>query len=125
MSEKINKISTLFSKATGQELNMNTYDHRLMLQKLVYIVQEAGIKFGYSYNWYVKGPYCTELTRDSFEFFNHSQKIHKTTLTESENKLIESFKKYFKSDLKNDEKLELLGSLVFIIKDWEIKTLRM
>ena len=45
---------------------LTTFRDRLRLQKLVYIVQMAGLDLGYRYNWYLRGPYCPGLTRDAF-----------------------------------------------------------
>ena len=69
MEKETQKIWGFFLKITGKELNMNEYPDRLMLQKIVYLLQEAGINFGYDFNWYVKGPYCTRLAADIFDLF--------------------------------------------------------
>jgi len=45
---------------------LTTFGDRLRLQKLIYIVQMAGLDLGYRYNWYLRGPYCPGLTRDAF-----------------------------------------------------------
>ncbi len=45
---------------------MDTFDDRLILQKAVYLAQEAGVKLGYFYNWYLRGPYSSALAEDAF-----------------------------------------------------------
>lgn len=42
------------------------FDNRLALQKTIYILQSAGVKLGYRYSWYLRGPYSRELTADAF-----------------------------------------------------------
>ena len=44
-----------------------TFPNRLLLQKATYLAQAFGVRLGYRYNWYLKGPYSPELTRDYFE----------------------------------------------------------
>ena len=45
---------------------MDSFDDRLILQKAVYLAQQAGIPLGYHYYWYLRGPYCRELTADAY-----------------------------------------------------------
>src|SRR5262245_35544812 len=52
--------------ALGHALDLADFDRRLILQKTVYLVQAAGVHLGYSYRWYLRGPYSSELTRDAF-----------------------------------------------------------
>lgn len=43
------------------------FDGRLVLQKVTYLLQETGVNFGYSFNWYKHGPYSPGLTQDAYE----------------------------------------------------------
>ena len=38
------------------------FDERLICQKKVYLLQSLGTNLGYTYNWYVRGPYSPALT---------------------------------------------------------------
>ncbi len=42
------------------------YDIRLMVQKLIYMFQEIGQIPGYSFSWYLAGPYSNQLTKTMF-----------------------------------------------------------
>ncbi|MDO8633783.1 MAG: hypothetical protein Q7K34_00655 [archaeon] len=121
MEKETQKIWNFFLKITEKELNMNEYPDRLMLQKIVYLLQETGINFGYDFNWYVKGPYCTQLAADSFDLFEQKIKPKSIKLSEKENKLIKNLKKDFTHTVKSDNELELLGSLVYIRNQMKIK----
>lgn len=44
------------------EIHKSTFDERLICQKKIYLLQALGTNLGYSYNWYVRGPYSPELT---------------------------------------------------------------
>lgn len=42
-------------------------DERIKFQKKIYAAQRSGFSFGYSYNLYVHGPYCSSLADDGYE----------------------------------------------------------
>jgi hypothetical protein len=52
--------------ALGLPARLDSFPDRLTLQKAVYLAQAAGVQLGYSYNWYLRGPYSPALTRDAF-----------------------------------------------------------
>ena len=43
------------------EFSMADFEHRLRIQKFVYLLQAFGVYLGYDYSWYLHGPYCTRL----------------------------------------------------------------
>lgn len=53
-------------EAIGEDSSIASVEDRLRLQKAVYLSQEMGIPLGYSYSWYVKGPYSPPLTQDYY-----------------------------------------------------------
>jgi hypothetical protein len=53
--------------ALGFPLRLETFDERMAIQKKIYLCQAAGIHLGYRYNWYLRGPYSPDLTRDAFD----------------------------------------------------------
>ena len=52
--------------ALGQGVSLSDFDSRLILQKTIYLAQAAQVDLGYSFSWYLKGPYSPGLTRDAF-----------------------------------------------------------
>ncbi len=48
------------------DYNLQTFGDRLILQKTVYLLQAFGIYLGYQFNWYLRGPYSPQLTKDAF-----------------------------------------------------------
>lgn len=46
---------------------INTVEQRMETQKAIYLAQSMGVELGYSYGWYLKGPYSPSLTRDYYE----------------------------------------------------------
>ncbi len=47
-------------------INTSSFNHRLALQKTIYILQTAGVNLGYRYSWYLRGPYSRELAADAY-----------------------------------------------------------
>ena len=47
-------------------LDVGSFPQRLLLQKRVFFLNVLGVSLGYSYSWYIRGPYSTALTRDAF-----------------------------------------------------------
>ena len=50
----------------GLKFQIDDFRDRLILQKVVYLVQAAGVHLGYYYQWYLHGPYSPSLTRDEY-----------------------------------------------------------
>ncbi len=63
-----NRLLTLYAitRRIGTPIDLSTFRNRLILQKAVYLIQEAGNNLGYSFGWYLSGPYESELTRDLY-----------------------------------------------------------
>ena len=56
--------------ALGLPVKLSTFDDRLIMQKVIYLAQAAGVRLGYYYRWYLRGPYCPSVTDDAFEVEN-------------------------------------------------------
>lgn len=54
---------------------------RIVFQKLVYALQRSGLKFGYSYNLYINGPYSPGLATDGYFIAENIDKFEDRTLT--------------------------------------------
>jgi len=49
------------------EFNVNKFDHRLKLQKLVYLAKVIGVpRLEYNFSLYLRGPYSSELADDYY-----------------------------------------------------------
>lgn len=47
--------------------SIRTVSERLLIQKSIFLAQTVGqVPLGYSYGWYVRGPYAPSLTRDYY-----------------------------------------------------------
>ena len=54
-------------KEGGFRFNIEKFEHRLMLQKYVFISKFLGHNLGYSYSIYLRGPYSPALADDYYK----------------------------------------------------------
>ena len=102
-----------------------SFDVRLILQKTIYLMQAFGLYIGYSYSWYLRGPYSVELTREAYELADQFEKTPFVKFVErnAENRFLEFMR--FLNDRKNDHRwLELVASIHFLFAAWPSKTRR-
>lgn len=48
------------------DFNLNSFENRLKLQKIIFLMRSHDLDLGYNYNLYMRGPYSVSLTRDAF-----------------------------------------------------------
>lgn len=63
MRERLTKIAAIEKQF---DCGVNSFDDRLVLQKVVYLLETLGMKLGYRYNWYIHGPYSPALASDAY-----------------------------------------------------------
>ena len=55
------------SNKVGFTFNINNFDHRIKLQKYVFLAKEFGWNHSYHYNIYLRGPYSSKLAKDYYD----------------------------------------------------------
>ena len=101
------------------KVEKDSFDDRLISQKKLYLLQMLGIDIGYSYNWYIRGPYSPHLStyvfnnldvlkEQDFSAYNLSDTVKKAIdkINNLENKKPES--------LSISSWYELLASVLYI-----------
>lgn len=105
--------------------NWSTCENRRIVQKTVYLLQEAGIKIGYRFSWYLLGPYCPELTQHCLDLnFNLSvndNSYQKYELHSDITTILDTIKPLLnppgKISLPQEDWLELVASQLFLMKN--------
>ena len=102
-------------------LSLDSFNHRFIFQKKLYLLQLTGLDLGYRYNWYKKGPYSPALTRDAFflqeEIEAQEKDFEEYVLTEASKTKAEQAKSIWEMPKgQNDDMvwLELLASLHYL-----------
>lgn len=120
MSEQeLLKLLALYKAYTSAPFDIQNYDSRLLLQKIVCAVECVGSKnFTYNFGWHLRGPYSSVLASDIYKLDEN--------LPEYEKKLEESpdimdtisnetnFLEDLKIILPEDNYLELYSSVLFL-----------
>ncbi len=53
-------------------MDTDQFEHRLIAQKLVYLLKLKGVEFGYPFHLYVRGPYSPVFAR---EYYQHADEF--------------------------------------------------
>jgi uncharacterized protein YwgA len=64
------RIKWFYTEVLGKEVDLDSFDEKLMVQKAAFIAQKLGLNFGYVFGWYVRGVYSSKLTVDMYELRN-------------------------------------------------------
>ncbi|MBP2030090.1 uncharacterized protein YwgA [Methanohalophilus levihalophilus] len=114
----------LFLDELNVPTTIATLDERKTVQKAVYIGQSAGVNLGYSYGWYLMGPYSPELTKAYYSLNDYldsgDEDYRKFKLSESLTQKIHELKLILavpSEKLKVDSWLELIASIVYLKKE--------
>jgi len=103
----------------GLEPNMDVFDDRLRLQKIVYLLWGYGIYLGYGFNWYVHGPYSPKLADDGYAIDDDIFEKGRDITLNDEQRVIESlnnFNDVIGEHFNDPLYLEILASLHYIKK---------
>ena len=60
------ELKLVLDQAGIENISLDTFSQRFNIQKRLYLIQLMGSDLGYRYGWYLKGPYCRNLTVDAF-----------------------------------------------------------
>ena len=112
--EAIAKITACFNVILGKDLDMDSFEDRIRLQKVMYILKRAGIGLNYSFGWHIRGPYSPNLADDGYLYRENKTEVEfQYTFNEKEKQVIDKIKTI--SDyLKTEENSELLASLLYL-----------
>ena len=115
-------------EAADLRLSVDTFDDRLILQKAVYLLQSAGIRMGYRFRWYLKGPYSPDMTADAFALVGAgtggASELTRWKLDEASvalaGKLRTLLVRPSEGTAERAKRLELLGSFLFLLNTRQI-----
>ncbi len=101
----------------------DSFDNRIISQKKIFLLQEMGIEIGYSYNWYIRGPYSPDLTTyiyDNLDMLkDHDFSAYKLSDTaKAAIDAINGLEEAKPQTLSVVSWYELLASVLYIIRKW-------
>lgn len=108
--------------ALERELLLSSFNDRLVLQKTIYLVQAAKVDLGYTFHWYLRGPYSPVLTRDAFalkaESPQNAEELKEWNLDPTSLQRLTQLREMFKTIAPEElsRRLELLASVHFLLR---------
>jgi len=102
-----------FFNGIDKALSMDQFDDKLEVQKITYLAQEYGINLGYEFEWYIRGPYCKQVSDDAHNAIDNN-------LTELPNDVgldpekVRAFKEMLRPHLNNTDWLEIAASILYL-----------
>lgn len=108
-------------REVGVSSDISGFDARLILQKAVYLLEEAGIRLGYSFNWYLRGPYSPGLTRDLYDLASNTEDVAGWVLDDHSRTVASRMRPLLVGEAGEDiapkaKRLELLASLHYLAR---------
>ena len=116
------ELKLILDEAGMSGFDLDTFSQRFNIQKRIFLIQVLGCDLGYRYGWYIRGPYCRELTADAFTLKDElvaGQNDHEDfELTEETKRRIERAKQLWSLPgglaIDQDDWLELLASIHYL-----------
>jgi uncharacterized protein YwgA len=98
--------------------DMTSFSNRLKLQKIVYLMQIYGLPLGFDFNFYLYGPYSTDLCRAGFIIQDYKDlPMGKFTDSNNQEKFLRFKEILDKNERKNNPRwLEMASSILFLQK---------
>jgi len=72
--EKLANFLKALDNAGIIDFDKNRFNHRLKLQKYVFIARKFGFRTGYSFSLYIHGPYSSTLANDYYHIWDFKDK---------------------------------------------------
>lgn len=122
----INKLSELICmdavvlaglvKRIYSDFNMDSFSNRLKIQKMIFLMRSFKLDLGYYFQLYLRGPYCTNLTRDAYQIEDWKNVKLVKFDNEEDEKLFKNFLEFYSKKKNNVSWLEIASTLL-LLKD--------
>jgi len=93
------------------------FNQRLIIQKTIYLMQQFDLYIGYDFNWYLRGPYSPDLTRDSYQILRRYGELPKIGFADLEAEArFQRFLAFTSRRLHDHDWLEAVASIHYLHK---------
>jgi hypothetical protein len=109
------RLNYFYKYFFDSDIDMKSFDNRIRLQKIFFILKLEGMEMNYTFTWYIHGPYSPQLAVDGYTTQEHlnqkTQLIYESSYDERQ--MIKKLKNAFQ--IINDvNKLELIASYYYL-----------
>ncbi|MDE1818300.1 MAG: hypothetical protein KGI19_06830 [Thaumarchaeota archaeon] len=106
-------LAGLFS-GIGKTISMDKFEDKLEVQKIAYIAQEYGINLGYPFEWYLRGPYCKQVSEDAHAILDTKAENVSPSTAGLDEQQVKELGNILRPFINNPEWLEIAGSLLYL-----------
>jgi len=96
-------------------VSLDKFNDRLRLQKLGFLAQALGSSGGFTFSWYLRGPYSSSLTKMLFGEEEVGLLGNKPKLKDEEKKIVKNLKNLLENKLDDPYLLELYASVWYLL----------
>ncbi|MFH1247001.1 MAG: hypothetical protein V1644_01345 [Candidatus Micrarchaeota archaeon] len=91
----VDKVIACF-KEVGFKPVVKKFEHRIIMQKLAYLLQLKGVELGFDFSPYVRGPYSPQLAKQIFDNQEKFEKLQTSAkLLPKEEEVVQQFSEVF------------------------------
>jgi uncharacterized protein YwgA len=96
----------------GVSPSLATFNDRLRIQKVIYLLQTFGLRTRWNFSWYLRGPYSSDL---AYAIFNTDLKsVSKPAYEDDIKGAIERLRMYFRLEDMSAANLETAASILYV-----------
>ena len=107
--QSADRLAVLF-RGLDKKISTARFVDKLEVQKITYLAQIQGIELGYDFEWYLRGPYCKQVSEDA----RAAAESELEGCQDMDAEQIDEFAKYIKPHTEDAEWLEIAASLVYL-----------
>lgn len=104
-----------YLRSLGLENGLENFADRIRIQKVVYLLKQFGADLNFGYTWYKHGPYSPSLTHTLYDPTPGDLRSERE-LDADELRIISETRNFLGSDFYSAENMELVASLIYLIK---------
>jgi len=119
MMGKLLPFMKFLEREAGFDFDIEKFEHRLMLQKYVFISKFFGFNLGYSYSIYLRGPYSPALADDYYKLADFYSSYDEDYTKELGGLNTEKFLKVIEG--KEGKWLEIAATILSVYESYRIK----
>ncbi len=109
-------LQALLEQGLGlRPMYKKSFTDRMVVQKLAFLLKASGADLPWTFGWYIRGPYSTDLARDAFHSQEEGQPLPE--VRNVDRAICHQLKEVLKDRINDVNILELISSLVYLRKN--------
>jgi uncharacterized protein YwgA len=107
----------------GIQPSVDSFEDRLRVQKVAFVLQQCGVRLNYRYSWYLHGPYSSELTSDLYRIASQhdyfADRTQNLSFVPEIHERVNKLREILGPILNDAQLLEAIASILYIGRSWK------